>query len=36
MRHEGRFVESLWFKGSWASEDWYAILRQEWQANANH
>jgi len=35
MRHEGRFVESLWFKGGWASEDWYAILRQEWQANAN-
>ena len=25
MRHEGRFVQSLWFKGRWASEDWYAI-----------
>jgi RimJ/RimL family protein N-acetyltransferase len=35
MRHEGRFVESLWFKGRWASEDWYAILRREWQARAN-
>ena len=29
MRHEGRFVESLWFKGCWASEDWYAILSRE-------
>jgi RimJ/RimL family protein N-acetyltransferase len=35
MRHEGRFVDSLWFKGAWASEDWYAILRSEWQAGAN-
>jgi RimJ/RimL family protein N-acetyltransferase len=32
MRHEGRFVESLWFKGAWADEDWYAMLRQEWIA----
>ncbi len=32
MRHEGRFVASLWFKGRWADEDWYAILRSEWQA----
>lgn len=32
MRHEGRFVESLWFKGRWAGEDWYAILRREWQS----
>lgn len=31
MRHEGRFVESLWFKGGWAGEDWYAILRREWE-----
>jgi RimJ/RimL family protein N-acetyltransferase len=30
LRHEGRWVESLWFKGAWASEDWYAILRREW------
>ena len=30
MRHEGRFVESLSFKGCWAGEDWYAILRREW------
>jgi RimJ/RimL family protein N-acetyltransferase len=31
MRHEGRFLESLWFKGYWASEDWFAILRREWE-----
>ncbi len=32
LRHEGHFVESLWFKGGWADEDWYAILRREWEA----
>lgn len=32
FRHEGCFIESLWFKGGWASEDWYAILRDEWLA----
>jgi RimJ/RimL family protein N-acetyltransferase len=32
MRHEGRFIESLWFKGSWVGEDWYAILDREWRA----
>jgi len=31
MRHEGRFVESLWFKGRWVGEDWFAILRREWE-----
>ena len=31
FRHEGRWVESLWFKGRWASEDWYALLRREWE-----
>lgn len=30
MRFEGRFVESLWLRGEWVSEDWYAILRSEW------
>ncbi len=30
MRHEGRFLESLWFKGYWAGEDWFAILNREW------
>jgi RimJ/RimL family protein N-acetyltransferase len=31
MRHEGRFIESLWFKGRWASEDWYGMLQKEWK-----
>lgn len=31
MRCEGHFIESLWFKGDWADELWYAILRREWQ-----
>lgn len=37
MRHEGRWVKSLWFKGHWADEDWFAILREEWQiSQTNH
>jgi RimJ/RimL family protein N-acetyltransferase len=32
MRYEGRFVESLWFKGAWADEEWYAMLDREWAA----
>lgn len=31
FRHEGRMIESLWFKGRWADEDWYAILQREWR-----
>ncbi|MGB8645766.1 MAG: GNAT family protein [Anaerolineae bacterium] len=31
MRREGHTVESLRFKGRWASEYWYAILRREWE-----
>jgi RimJ/RimL family protein N-acetyltransferase len=34
MRYEGRFVQSLWFKGGWADEDWYAILQDEWKQRA--
>jgi RimJ/RimL family protein N-acetyltransferase len=30
FRREGHFIESLWFKGRYASEYWYAMLRQEW------
>lgn len=30
MRLEGTFVQSLWFKGRWSSEYWYAILQEEW------
>ena len=31
LRREGCFVDSLWFKGRWASEYAYAILRREWE-----
>jgi RimJ/RimL family protein N-acetyltransferase len=31
FRHEGRFIESWFLKGAWCDEDWYAILRREWQ-----
>jgi aminoglycoside 6'-N-acetyltransferase len=30
MRHEGRFLQSLWLKSEWVDEDWYAILQSEW------
>lgn len=30
FRQEGRLVEAVWFKGAWASELLYAILRREW------
>jgi aminoglycoside 6'-N-acetyltransferase len=33
LRLEGRMVESLWYKGYWADEAWYAILRREWESN---
>jgi RimJ/RimL family protein N-acetyltransferase len=32
MRHEGHLRQSLWFKGRWADEYLYAILREEWLA----
>jgi RimJ/RimL family protein N-acetyltransferase len=31
MRREAHLVESLWFKGRWSSEYWYAILQREWE-----
>jgi RimJ/RimL family protein N-acetyltransferase len=31
FRHEGCFIESMWLKGAWVDEDWYAILEREWQ-----
>ena len=31
MRLEGQLLESFWFKGRWADEDWYAILQKEWE-----
>ncbi len=30
FRREGCFVESLWYKGYWASELWFAMLDREW------
>ncbi len=32
MRREGTWIESLWFKGAWTDETWYAVLRREWEA----
>jgi RimJ/RimL family protein N-acetyltransferase len=25
-------IENVWYKGEWADEYWYAILRREWEA----
>jgi RimJ/RimL family protein N-acetyltransferase len=30
MRGEGHFLESNWFKGEWANEYLYAVLKNEW------
>ena len=30
MRREGHFIQSIWFKGSWADEYLYALLDHEW------
>jgi RimJ/RimL family protein N-acetyltransferase len=30
MRREGRFLENVWFKGGWADEYLYAVLKDEW------
>ena len=30
MRREGHFLENVWFKGGWADEYLYAILKDEW------
>jgi ribosomal-protein-alanine N-acetyltransferase len=32
MRREAHFRQSLWFKGRWADEFVYAVLREEWLA----
>jgi len=34
MRREAHFRESLWFKGEWADDVIYAMLRREWSQNA--
>lgn len=30
LRHEGTFIENVWFKGAWVSECSYALLHREW------
>ena len=30
LRREGHFVENVWFKGGWADEYLYAVLKDEW------
>jgi [ribosomal protein S5]-alanine N-acetyltransferase len=30
FRQEGHFIENIFFKGKWGSEDQYAMLKQEW------
>src|ERR687897_1099664 len=30
MRREGHFIENVWFKGGWADEYLYAVLKDEW------
>ncbi|MBI5760567.1 MAG: GNAT family N-acetyltransferase [Planctomycetales bacterium] len=35
FRQEARFVEHVWFKEAWGSEDVFALLRREWQARRN-
>lgn len=35
FRREGHFVENLMFKGQWASEYHYAILKREWKKLTN-
>jgi RimJ/RimL family protein N-acetyltransferase len=30
FRLEGRMLESLWFKGEWADDLYFAILKREW------
>jgi RimJ/RimL family protein N-acetyltransferase len=31
FRNEGCFMESLWYKGGWASETWFGLLEREWK-----
>lgn len=36
MRREAHLKQSLWFKGAWTDEYFYAILNEEWQAYRGH
>jgi aminoglycoside 6'-N-acetyltransferase len=35
FRDEGCFRQSMWLKGEWVDEQWYALLREEWLAARN-
>ena len=35
MRREGHFIENVWFKGGWADEYLYAVLKDEWLRERN-
>jgi RimJ/RimL family protein N-acetyltransferase len=35
MRREGHFLENIWFKGGWADEYLYAVLKDEWLRKRN-
>jgi RimJ/RimL family protein N-acetyltransferase len=35
LRKEAHFRQSEWFKGRWADDAIYAILREEWRSKAN-
>jgi len=35
LRFEGHFISSMWLKGEWVDENWYAILREEWETKQN-
>jgi RimJ/RimL family protein N-acetyltransferase len=34
LRREGHFIRNVWFKGEWADEYLYAVLRDEWLRRA--
>jgi RimJ/RimL family protein N-acetyltransferase len=34
LRREAHFIQSLWFKGAWADDMIFAMLRQEWSPQA--
>jgi RimJ/RimL family protein N-acetyltransferase len=36
FRREGCFIDSLWYKGGWASELWFAMLDREWRGLSTH
>ena len=35
LRREGHFLQNTWFKGAWADEYSYAVLRDEWLGRTN-